>query len=689
ANITDWLRVGENVNLTYSEREGEDPDNINQNVNGSFANVWRMPGIIPVLDERGNFAGTQGDQLGNAENPVAFLSRAKDDKMRRFRAFGSFFVEVQPIENLFIKTLVGIDYNQRNESRFTFPDPESSESTTSNSVEEFSDFASTVSWTNTATYEKSFSTDHSFRFLVGTELIKQSRRETQARRNDLFTTDVDFRFLDVGTSSVTNRGFGVQNTLLSYFGKIDYDYQDRYLVSFTIRRDGSSIFPENNRWGTFPAVGLGWRISEEAFMGNLAFINNLKIRAGWGQLGNQNIPDKNAALTFFTSDLLFSSYAIGGSNNSAVVGFDNIKRGNPNVEWETTETLNFGFDASLLDNRIDLSFEWFDRDTKDMLIDIPQPGTAGVSQNAFFNVGEVQNQGIELGINYNSSNNSLLTYSIGGNISTYNNEVTVLDPANPGTFFRGGNARSLDNISRTQVGQPIASFHGFIIDGIFQNDGEVDAHADQTGARPGTFRFRDVNGDDVINDEDRTFIGNPHPDFTYGLNVNVGYKNFELDLFFQGVQGNDIFNFMKWFTDFNNFQGNRSTRILNAWSPENPNGEVPLLSDNRPTAESQESTYYIEDGSYFRAKNIQLSYNLPESILERFGLANARVYLQAKNLFTVTGYDGLEPELSLQRFDDSADPTNVLNRERNRDIGIDRGALPIPQTFLVGVNLGF
>lgn len=687
-NVNDWLRIGENINITYSERGGLATGDLNQNVDGPFGMLWRMPGIIPVFDERGNFAGTQGNQLGNAESPVAFLTRAEDDKLRRFRTFGSFYIEAEPVEKLTVKTLVGVDYNQRNETQFAFPDPESSESTTSNGLEEFSDFSSTITWSNTVTYEHTLAEEHNFRILGGAELIEQTQRVTEASRNDFFLTNVDFRFLDVGTSSVNNRGFGFKNTLLSFFGKIDYDFRDRFLVSFTIRRDGSSIFPEDNRWGTFPAVSAGWRISEEPFLNGVPFINDLKLRAGWGQMGNQNIPDKSADKTFFASDLIFASYALDGSNSSSLVGFDNTKRGNPNVEWETTETLNFGVDATLWDNRIDLSFDWFDRDTEDMLLDLPQPGASGIARDAFFNVGEVQNQGVELGLTYNSPQGQVITYSIGGNFATYRNEITKLDPTNSNTFFRGGSARSLANMSRSQLGRSIGEFHGFIIDGIFQNQGEVDAHADQTGAREGTFRFRDVNNDGVINDDDRTFIGNPHPDFTYGINVNVGFKNFEFDLFLQGVQGNDLFNFMKWFTDFNNFQGQRSTRILDAWTPENPDGIVPLLSDTRPTNESQESSYYIEDGSYLRVKNIQLSYNLPQSILDRIGFANAKIFVQGNNVLTFTDYGGLEPEISLRTFNDSADPNDTNARQRNRDIGIDRGALPIPRTILFGINFG-
>jgi len=686
--VTPWLRIGENVNITYSERKGENLTDLTQDENGYFGGAWQMVGIVPAFDERGNFGGTQGNGLGTGQNPLAFLFRAKDNKLRRFRTLGSVFLEIEPIKNLVIKTLGGVDYQTSFDSRIFVPDPESSETTATNTIEEFNTWGSSINWTNTVTYENTFADDHTVKALFGTEFVEQTARQVNAARNELFSTAVNQRFLRNGTTTITNDGFGFKNTLLGFFGQLNYDYRDRYLLSVTVRRDGSSIFPEDNRWGTFPAVSVGWRISEEAFMSGLDFLDDFKIRAGWGQLGNQNIPDKNAADVFFVQDLLFSSYAIDGANNSASVGFDRTKRGNPNVTWETTETLNIGFDATLFEGRFDASFEWFDRDTEDMLIDVPQPGTAGIAQDAFFNIAEVENQGIELALNYNGVIGEL-TYSVGGNISTYRNEVIELDPDNPGAFFRGGDARQLVAISRTQAGQPIASFHGFVVEGIFQDQAEVDAAPEQTGARPGTFRFRDVDGNGIVNDDDRTFIGNPHPDYNFGLNFDFGYKNFSLNLFVNGQQGNKLFHFQQWFTDFNNFQGNRSTRILDAWSPENRDGTVPSLNENRPTNESLESTYYVEDGSFTRIRNLQLSYSIPTSMIEHLGLTNATVFVQGKNVLTFTDYLGIEPEINLARFNDSIDPDDVDARQRNRDIGIDRGAFPVPRTILGGVKFGF
>ena len=464
---------------------------------------------------------------------------------------------------------------------------------------------------------------------------------------------------------------------MSYFGKIDYSLSDKYLASFTLRRDGSSRFPEGNRWGVFPAASVGWVISEESFLESVSALNSLKFRAGWGQVGNQDIPDPNAANTFFSADVNYASYSLDGTNNTVTPGFDKTKRGNPDVTWETTETLNVGLDAELL-NRLSFSVEWYKKQTKDMLVDIVQPAAGGAAANAFLNVGDVENKGIELGLDYSSDPSKDFRYSIGVNFSTYKNKVIKLSSAP----FYGARAFDLQQMTITREGEAISSFYGFIIDGIFNSQDEVDSYLEnvsQDGARPGTFRFRDVNNDQVINDLDRTIIGSPHPDFMYGININLAYKNLELTLTGTGVQGNEIFNATRYFTDFWKMDGNRSTRLLNAWTPENTNTDIPQLNSNTIVRESQESTYYIEDGSFMRIRNIQLTYNFPKVWLGKT-LSAAKIYVQGQNVFTATNYSGLDPEVNLQSFTDP---------KGNRGLGVDRGAYPIPRTISVGLSASF
>jgi hypothetical protein len=401
----------------------------------------------------------------------------------------------------------------------------------------------------------------------------------------------------------------------------------------------------------------------------------LKFRAGWGQVGNQDIPDANAASTNFATDVNYASYDISGTNTSALPGLDKVKRGNVDVKWETTETINLGLDATVLNNALNVSIEWYQRETKDMLVDIAQPATSGAATNAFLNVGNVQNKGIELGLNYNSDQSKELRYSIGANISTYKNKVVKLNSAP----FYGSRAFDLQFMTITKDGEPISSFYGYQIDGIFNTQAEVDAHAAQDGKRMGTFRMRDINGDNVINDDDRTILGSPHPDFTYGFNVNLYYKNFEFNVTGTGTQGNEIFNATRYFTDFFIYDGNRSTRLLNAWTPENTNTNVPQLNSNTIVRAQQESSYYIENGSYMKIRNIQLTYNLPKSL---FGsvLSSAKIYVQGQNLFTITKYSGLDPEVNLRNF---SDPNT------NRGLGVDRGMYPIARSVLLGFTANF
>ena len=313
-----------------------------------------------------------------------------------------------------------------------------------------------------------------------------------------------------------------------------------------------------------------------------------------------------------------------------------------------------------------------------MLVDIVQPAAGGAAANAFLNVGDVENKGIELGLDYSSDPSKDFRYSIGVNFSTYKNKVIKLNSAP----FYGARAFDLQQMTITREGEAISSFYGFVIDGIFNSQDEVDSYLEnvsQDGARPGTFRFRDVNNDKVINDLDRTIIGSPHPDFMYGINISLAYKNFELTLTGTGVQGNEIFNATRYFTDFWKMDGNRSTRLLNAWTPENTNTNVPQLNSNTIVRESQESTYYIEDGSFMRVRNVQLTYNFPKVWLGK-ALSSAKVYVQGQNVFTATNYSGLDPEVNLQNFTDP---------KGNRGLGVDRGAYPIPRTITVGLSASF
>jgi TonB-linked SusC/RagA family outer membrane protein len=494
--------------------------------------------------------------------------------------------------------------------------------------------------------------------------------------------DLDNRYLDAGNGGTsTNSGSASNWRLASEFSKLNYVYDDRYLLDLTLRRDRSSRFAEQFRVAYFPAASVGWRISEEDFMKGVSFVNDLKLRAAYGQTGNQEIGNYNA-YTFFGTNPTTSFYDLNGSRTSALQGYDLTQFGNIRAKWETTSSLDIGVDASMMKGRLGFNFDWFRRKTTDMLFPVELQFTQGVATNPFRNIGTMVNKGIELGISFLSdAAGGDFTYDINVNFSSYRNNVEVTD-GNPKTRYFGFTTR-LPSMTVTQAGYPISSFFGYVIDGIFQTDADGAKHAAQFGGgannKAGQFIFRDLDSNNVINADDRTIIGSPHPDFSYGVNVQLGYKNFGLTLFAQGVQGNKIFNYVRYWTDFPTFAGNRSRRMLeDSWRPGKTNALLPQLRSN-DVISSNPSTYYLENGSYLRMKNVQLSYKLPASLIKRVGIEQLQVYLQAQNLFTITKYTGLDPEINLRAYS----PNN------DRHMGVDEGAYPTSKVYLIGANLTF
>ncbi|KAA0992979.1 SusC/RagA family TonB-linked outer membrane protein [Dyadobacter aurulentus] len=684
------LRIGENLQVAYGKRQGNYGNNAETS---QVSNTYRAQPIIPVYDIGGNFAGTLGSNLGNANNPVGQLVRNKNNGYQDLRLFGNAYAEVDIIKNLTAKTSFGVDLTANAGKYYTPVEIELAHGTNVNSLSENRSYSYSWTWTNSLTYDKHFGENHHLNVFAGIESIDSYGNFLNAYRQGYFADNIDLRYIDAGNPATsTNSGYASSMwSLFSYFGRLDYAFQDKYLVQATLRRDASSRFQAASRYATFPAASVGWRISKEPFMAAATFITDLKLRAGWGQTGNQEIGDFNAYSTY-QSNPGSSGYGIGGNPIGYVQGFDLGRFGNPKAKWETTTTWNFGIDANLFKGKFDLSLDVFDRQTKDLLYTKaydPRLGDAAIPAQ---NIASLENKGLDLGLNYNDAvMDGELTYSIGVNFSTYRNKIIALDPQNPNDFLPGFSLRT-PPVTRSIAGRPISSFYGYIIDGIMQNEEEVQAHAKFPGYYDsniyingvrtqgvGKFKYRDVNGDGVINAQDQTYIGSPHPDFTYGINANVGYKNFDLTIFAQGVQGNQIFNHVRYWTDFEVFQGNRSTRMLyESWRPDNPNAKLPILDAN--DAQSGEpSTYFVENGSYLRFKNIQLGYSLPKSMLNKIGADQLRLYVQGQNLFTFTKYSGLDPEINLRNFNSGSD----------RQIGVDEGVYPTPKAIIVGLSLGF
>jgi len=667
------LRFGETLNLTYSESVNNTGS---QFTGGDISFIYRADPILPVYDIAGNYAGTQSSGLGNGVNSVANAIRSKDNVGRRLRALTSFYGELDITKDLTFKSNIGFDYTAFHSSAFNFLNPEISEPSAVNSLNESTFYSTRTTWFNTLNYRKTFG-DHKIDALIGTESQNYSFKQFGASRSVFFTNNIDYRYLSRGTGTQTNFGFGDKTALFSIFGKLNYNYKDTYLASVVFRRDGSSKFGEDNRYANFPAYSLAWRVSNEEFMNDVSFINDLKIKAGYGEYGNESIGSGRTANLYGNNETQ-SSYAISGSNSTVEAGYYLQSLGNPNIKWETSTNLNVGIDGTLFDSKLNFGFEYYISKTKDMLLQLTSiPTLNGTASPPFGNIGEMENKGFDFSVGYNGAIGEELKFTASANISAYKNEITRLND-DPDYFIQGNAARETFP-ARSQEGHSLSEFHGFVIDGIIQNQTELDASADFSGKAIGTFKYRDINSDGVIDDQDRTYIGNPHPDFTYGANLGLEYKNFDLSVLFQGSQGNDVYNFTKFFTDFNSFPGGKSYRYLNSWSPTNTDSALPQLTNSPAQHYSSASSYYVEDGSYLRLKNIQLGYNVSEQLTNKLGLESLRVFVQAKNLITWTKYSGLDPEINLQNYGGGG--------STNLDIGIDRGAYPVSKSVLLGINL--
>ena len=682
------LTFGENFTVAYDERVGVPNGNNNESNPIMFA--IRIQPIIPVFDITGGptglggtntsdlngFAGSRGSNLGNAPNPLARQWREKDNVTYGTHIFGNVFAELAVIQDLKFRSSLGIEYNNYNLSAYFNRDIEAAEPRNANSLTVSNSYDKAITWYNTLNYTRKFG-EHNFSFLAGTESVYTLAFGFNAARSNFAFDDPSYRFLNLGAAAgLANAGAGPTiSALFSQFGKVNYGYKDFLLADFTLRRDRSSRV---NGIGIFPAFSLGFRMTELDFMKKLTFMDDMKLRIGWGKTGNQLIPNVYNAFTLYAPDPLNNAYDITGSGNAIANGFDLTQFGNPNGKWETNTSTNIGLDLTMLKSKLEVILDVYDRTTSDMLTQVPIPRTAGTGSIPYVNIGEVNNKGLDLNVTFRDKVGNF-RYSIGGMFSTYKNRVVKLNNDPNATVF--GFSTRLPAISVTKAGLPIASYFGYIVDGVIKDDAEA-ATAPKFGSytRAGVFKFRDVNGDGVITAADKTIIGNPHPDFTYGFNLNFGYKAFDLTVFIQGSQGNQIFNYLKYWTDFNTFQGNRSKDMLyNSWKKPGDDALLPRLNSQDGTSQ-QISTYFVEDGSYTRIKNIQLTYNFPSSILSKIKLSSAQIYIQGQNLFTFTKYKGLDPDINLR-----------ATGSDNQDIhmGIDEGAFPVAKSYNVGLRLGF
>ena len=638
------LTVGEHFTLNRTSEV--------QAPGGFLQNVLQFNPSLPIYTEDGNYAGPVGG-YPDRYNPVAVLERNKDNRYTYWRMFGDAYLNLNPFKDFNIRTTFGLDYSQKQQRIFTYPVTEGNVANNKNGVEAKQEHWTKWMWNAVATYNMELGKSR-IDLMAGMEMNRQDDIYFSRYKQGCSILNPDYKWPDAGTTNPQAYGGGSGYSLVSFFGKANYNYADKYMASFTIRRDGSSRFGKNNRYATFPSVAAGWRINQENFLKKASWIDDLKIRASWGQTGNQEI-DNLARYTLYVSNYgvnenggqsYGTSYDIAGTNGGSTLasGFKRNQIGNDNIKWETTTQTDLGFDFAFFRNTLYGNFDWYFKKTKDILVNMPGIAVMGEGSSQWINAGEMENRGFEFNIGYRNQTHFGLKYDVTANISSYRNKITALPTtvAANGTF--GGNG------VKSVIGHPMGAQVGYVADGIFKSQEEIDNHATQEGAGLGRIRWKDLTGDGKITEADQTWIYNPVPDFTYGFNIYLEYKNFDFTAFFQGVQGVDIISDLKKETDI--WAGlnigflNKGKRLLDAWSTINPDSNVPALSLSDNNNEKRVSSYWVENGSYLKLRTIQFGYNFPGTIASKLAMQRLRMYVSAQNLFTVksSSFTGVDPE---------------------------------------------
>ena len=642
-NDRDIITVGEHFTVNRTSEV--------QAPGGFLENVLQFNPSLPVYTTDGSFAGPVGG-YPDRENPLARLSRNADNRYTYWRMFGDAFININPFKNFNIKSTFGLDYAQKKQRIFTYPITEGTVANSTNAVEPKQEHWTKWMWNAVASY--SFEAGkHHVDALAGVELNREDDSWFSGKAYDFAVLTPSYMWPDAAVGEAEAYGGAGGFSLVSFFAKANYNFDNRYLASVTVRHDGSSRFGKNNRYGTFPSFSAGWRISQEKFMENVGWLDDLKLRASWGRTGNQEI-DNIARYTLYVSNYgeagfggqsYGTSYDIAGTNGGQQLasGFKRNQLGNDNLKWETTTQTNIGFDFGLLRNALYGSFEWYYKKTTDILVYMPGIGVMGEGASQWINAGEMENKGIEFNVGYRGKVGDF-SYDLAGNIGTYRNKITKLPEtlAANGTF--GGNG------VESVVGHPMGAQVGYVYDGIFKSQDEIDDHATQNGAGLGRIRWKDLNEDGIINEKDQKWIYSPVPDFTWGLNVYLQYKDWDFTMFWQGVQGVDVISDLKRETDLwsglNISNLNKGQRLLDAWNPANNGSNIPAISVMDNNNEKRVSSYFVENGSFAKLRTVQLGYNLPSKALERIHMQRLRLYLSAQNLFTIKSksFTGVDPE---------------------------------------------
>lgn len=633
-NINKLVTIGENLTISYTNQVNSFP----------MENALKMSPTVPVYEEDNEtFAGPVGG-MSDRQNPLRELYHNRDNRLKVWRVFGNAYIDIKPIEGLVLRSNFGIDYDQGfiHSVNYTFHSDVVNNSTPSTTLSEANDMKWT--WSNTANYNFTLWKDHHFGVLLGMEMHHQGRDEFSSYAEMFDLETYKYMWPDAATGTERATGIASGYNLVSFFGKADYNWKDLVLASFTIRRDGSSRFGRNNRYGTFPAATLGYRLSQNL---KKDWLDDLKIRLSWGETGNQAISNNaryglyiadygNDRVTSTAYDLYLQGSGIFPS------GFRAIQTENPNLKWETTIQYNAGIDFALFNNELYGTADIYLKKVEDMLIQPAYLASLGEGGASWSNGPSLENWGMEFTAGYRHTTSYGLGYNISGNLDFFRNRVTYLPETTTGSYVH----TTTENL--VQAKKPYGSIVGYVVDGLYQNREEVLA-CGQENARVGGLKYADLNGDGRINADDQTWIFNPVPNFSWGLNVSLNYKDFDLSMFFQGVCGVDIYNNQKFQTDFYSITdagSNKGNRMLQAWTQDNTSSTIPALTTNNTGDEGRASTYYVEHGSWLKLRSLQIGYNMPSSLLKKVNMTSARFYVSGQNLFTLKsdGFTVSDPE---------------------------------------------
>ena len=626
----DKITIGEN--FLYS--------NFNEVKANEFENAILQNPLIPVYTETGTYTFPT---IQDKPNSVANLWANRKNIQYNQRFLGNVYGNIEILEGLNFNTKLNFDYNIYNFD--TRPEPfvqmNDIPSTFQNiDVDAIENTSLRTVFTNLLSYEKAFN-KHRFTALLGVEFTREDSDFLTERIRGVDITQYPSYIVraDSEQQTIINQ---IEYRKQSQFASLKYIFDDKYILSGSIRRDGSSRFGPEYKFGIFPSASLAWNVDKEQFLVDSEKISSFKLRASWGVNGNDLIGDYRYLSAFIDNTvgnvIEFADYDIDGDGEGTLNGIIQARQANPNIRWEETTQINFGLDLGFFNNKLTFSGDVFDKRTNDLILQPIALGINGESTPPLINAGEVSNKGYEFVLGYQDNIDNEFKYGVNFNFASYKNNVESLDTDNN---FLLNNA-----ISITRKGSPIASFYGLIADGIFRTPEEVAVHANQPGKALGTIRYRDLNNDGQITNDDRTIIGNPHPDFIYGVNLTASYKGFDFSAYFDGKHGHDLYNTQRTLGDFTYFSFNFSQNTLDAWSPSNANSNIPALSTNNSNNQLQPSSYFVEDGSYLRLKTITLGYSLPDKFSKRIGLDNVRFYFVGQNLFDITSFTGFDYEVS-------------------------------------------